>query len=146
MYIYITSKTWICIPKYSQRLNVQLWFSPFTLSHKSWHSRTSTCMKHILWFKIMITGFKTVFDYSTYETHYPPRSSFIWLVVSLLHGSIFLEKIQSLYFLDDKFSSGHQLLNLFRVCHVFILHESRLQALSEIGWTLGILTAEIQEL
>lgn len=72
--------------------------------------------------------------------------SFLWIIIPLLHGSIFPEEIESLQLLDDEVSAGHQLLDLFWVCHVLILHERRLETPSEIGCALRVLTAEIQHL
>lgn len=127
------------------RLNVQLWYSQFTLTHKLFHSRSINCKKHfvIQWLMWDLNCVGTVI---TCWQCVCLSLSFIWLVVSLLHGSIFPEKIESLYLLNDKFSSGHQFFDLFRVCHIFILHESWLQAVSEIRWALRILTTKIQQL
>lgn len=72
--------------------------------------------------------------------------SFLWIIIPLLHCSIFPEEIESLQLFDDKVSAGHQLLDLFWVCQVFILQERCLETSSEIGCPLRVLTAEIQHL
>lgn len=81
---------------------------------------------------MMLTGF-TDLHFITDGSNGAMCQSFLRFIIPLLHGSILSEKIQSFQFLDDEVAPGHQLLDLLRVCHVFILEESCLQALSEIS-------------
>lgn len=70
----------------------------------------------------------------------------LFLVVSLLHGSIFPQVVESLQLMDDKVSFGHQSLDFLRIRLVFVLHEGRLEALSEISGAFGVFSAQIEEL
>lgn len=68
------------------------------------------------------------------------------LIVSLFHGPVLSQKIQSLQFLDDKLATVHQLPDLVRICHILVLHEGILQALSEVHGSFGIFSPKIKQL
>lgn len=115
---------------------------------KSFHFFNVTCIELLLY--LIIRQRATAFFSQTVLESWSLGAlcvwSLFWFIVPLLHGSIFPEEIESLQFLDDKVPPGHQLFDLLGVRHIFILHESWLQALSEICRSLGVFTAKIQQL
>ena len=67
-------------------------------------------------------------------------------VVALFQGSVFSEKVQSLQLFYNKFSSCNQLLNFFRIFHIFIFQESCFQTASKVVCSFGILPSKVQQL
>lgn len=69
-----------------------------------------------------------------------------FLVVALLHGSVFPQGVERLQLFDHIRSASDQLLDFLGVLHTFVFPERRSQAVPEVAGAFRILSSEVEEL
>lgn len=69
-----------------------------------------------------------------------------FLVVALLHGSVFPQGVERLQLFDHIFPASDQLLDFVGVLHTFVFSECCSQAVPEVGGTFRVLSSEVEEL